>query len=129
MGGSSLGGLQAACSAYWHPEVFGNVLSMSGSFFYFRNWPMFEEGLSTQTGWLTHEFATKPRKPVRFFLSTGTFEGDGVMENRRLRDVLTAKGYALTYKELSAGHDEVTWRGALADGLIALLPPAASARR
>ena len=44
-----------------------------------------------------------------------------VVTNRHMRDVLRAKGYSVTYRELSSGHDYVGWRGTLADGLIALI--------
>jgi enterochelin esterase family protein len=121
IGGASQGGLQAACTAFWYPSIFANVLSMSGSFFWYPNWPARELALSEDSGWLTSQLARGRRKNLRWFMSTGTWEGDGVWENRRLRDVLIAKGYPLTYKEVSGGHDEATWQGLIADGLIALL--------
>ena len=120
--GSSQGGLQSACTAFWHPSVFGNVLSISGSFFWYPGWPMHEVGLSDQTGWFTSLVARSPRKPLRWFVTSGTFEGDGVPENRRMRDVLIAKGYRLVYSEYSGGHDEAQWQGVIAEGLLALLP-------
>lgn len=43
-----------------------------------------------------------------------------VLENRRLHDVLAAKGYPVTYAEYNGGHD-LLWRGPLADGVIALV--------
>jgi len=129
IGGSSLGGLQAACIAFEHPEVIGRVLSLSGSYAWYPQEPSIEpEDLTPtgwlETGWLTHQVATTPRKALRFYLATGTWEGDGLVENRRMRDVLTAKGYPLVYQEYSDGHDEVVWRGLVPDGLIALIPSA-----
>jgi len=38
-----------------------------------------------------------------------------------LRDVLLAKGYEVHYDEFYGGHDFLSWRGSLADGLIALM--------
>jgi len=61
-------------------------------------------------------------------MEAGLFENDirgsggAILEtSRHLRDVLLAKGYSVTYQEFPGGHDYLTWRGSLADGLIALL--------
>ena len=69
-----------------------------------------------------------PRSNVRFFIEAGTFENDVggtggqiLEESRHLRDVLRARGYEVSYREFVGGHDQLTWRGSLADGLIALI--------
>ncbi len=41
-------------------------------------------------------------------------------ENRRLRDVLEAKGYEVKFCEFSGGHDPVGWRGPFVEGMMAL---------
>ena len=47
---------------------------------------------------------------------------NGTLEsNRHMRDVLLAKGYEVHYREFIGGHDYLSWRGLLADGLIALI--------
>ena len=47
---------------------------------------------------------------------------DGTLEsNRHMRDVLLAKGYDVHYREFVGGHDYLSWRGLLADGLISLI--------
>ncbi len=47
---------------------------------------------------------------------------NGTLEsNRHMRDVLLAKGYEVHYQEFIGGHDYLSWRGLLADGLIALI--------
>jgi enterochelin esterase family protein len=127
--GFSLGGLAAAYCGLRHPEVFGNVLSQSGSFWLFEGWKsdadVFERNVFMDSGWLTRQFAKSPRLPLRFFLEVGMFEQgipiNMVLENRRLHDVLTAKGYPVTYSEYNGGHDMLCWRGSLADGLMALI--------
>ncbi len=127
--GFSLGGLAAAYCAMRHPEVLGNVLSQSGSFWYFDGWKqsadIFERNMFTDSGWLTRHFAKSPRLPLRFFLEVGMLEQgipiSMVLENRRMHDVLVAKGYPVTYSEYNGGHSMLSWRGSVADGLIALI--------
>ena len=124
--GLSLGGLMASFCGLRHPEIFGNVLSQSGSY---QWWPgMLEQDdqamPAMEPGWLTREFVAAPRREVRFHLLAGRFEDSGFAslyaENRRFRDVLNAKGYEVYYAEFSGGHDYLSWRGFFADGLIVL---------
>jgi enterochelin esterase-like enzyme len=127
VGGLSLGGLMASYCGLRHSDVFGNVLSQSGSYWWYpggieadgRDLP------NAEPGWLTREFVPAPRHPVRFWLEDGRFEDGGsftggASESRRFRDVLIAKGYTVTHSQYSGGHDYVSWRGSFADGLIAL---------
>jgi enterochelin esterase family protein len=68
---------------------------------------------------------------VRFWLDVGRFGtvpllgpqpgDDGLSANRHLRDALRARGHHVRYAEFAGGHDELSWRGTLADGLLALL--------
>ncbi|MFJ5116604.1 enterochelin esterase [Kitasatospora sp. NPDC088548] len=116
--GQSAGGLTAAFAAFRRPERFGNALSQSGSFW----WPdgtEFDEG----SEWLTRQFAAGDRRPARFYVEVGLQEWMLLPQNRHLRDVLTARGYALEYREFNGGHDYACWRGGLADGLAHLLGP------
>src|SRR5207253_408517 len=99
------------------PEVFGAVLAQSGSYW----WPAEADG---EPGRLLREYATRPRAALRFYLDVGDREtqpvpggGDMLTMTRRLRDVLTAKGYPVTYAEYHGGHDYVNWRETIADGL------------
>lgn len=123
VGGSSYGGLAAAHAALMRPDVFGAVLSQSGSYWWK---PEMDEDFE----WLTRQYAAAERLPVRFYLDVGLLEGwvrrnDGhpgqLMSNRHLRTVLQGKGYPVHYAEFSGGHDYLCWRATLADGLLALL--------
>ena len=77
-----------------------------------------------------------PRRPIRFYLETGLYDNvpgadlplyemvldeTNLMGNRHLRDVLRAKGYDVTCREVGGTHDYVHWRAMLADGLMTLL--------
>ena len=126
--GSSLGGIGAACAGLWHPETFGNVLSQSGAFH--RAPPSASDAgeSSSEPNWLVRQFISSPRKPLRFYLDAGSAEfnatggGDAILFcTRTLRDVLRAKGYEVHFQEFAGGHDYLSWRGTLADGLIALM--------
>jgi enterochelin esterase family protein len=142
--GYSAGGLASAYVALRHPEVFGNVLSQSGAF-----WWSFEHNggvcgsrcpesggrggdgsrdATTEGNIMVKQILASPKLPLRFYLAVGTFEydrnggGGEILEGtRHLRDVLLAKGYQVHYQQFVGGHDGLSWRGTLSDGLIALL--------
>ncbi|MGH3348927.1 MAG: alpha/beta hydrolase-fold protein [Nocardioides sp.] len=114
--GQSLGGLTAAYAALLRSDVFGNVLSQSGSFW----WP---HGTPHDVGaeQLTRDYARTPRLPVRFHLEVGLHEGGFMLSaNRHLRDVLVAREYDVDHVELNGGHSWLTWRGSFADALVSL---------
>lgn len=121
LAGSSYGGLAAVTVAMRHPEVFGNALSMSGSFWWSP--PGTPENRSEYVAGLV---AAGPKLPLRVFLSAGLFETDGggtagILEtSRHLRDVMEAKGIPVTYRDYAGGHDYLVWQGVISDGLIAL---------
>jgi enterochelin esterase family protein len=124
IGGVSRGGMMAAYCAFRHNETFGNVLSLSGSYWWFPGADGKPPPSDLEPGWLTRQFLTARCLPVRFYLSAGRFEHGYpvslLSENRRLRDVLEAKGYAVKYTEFSGGHDYICWRSPFVDGLMAL---------
>jgi enterochelin esterase family protein len=121
--GSSAGGLGSAFAAFARPDVFGNVLSQSGAF-----WPGEHRG-DADREWLTRQFESSPKRPARFVLQVGVMErhptpsnGPSILQtNRHLRDVLTAKGYEVHYSEVAGGHEPLSWRGGMGEGLIQLI--------
>ena len=123
--GSSAGGLAAAHVAFARPDIFGNVLAQSGAF-----WRGPEGSNSAPWEWLTAQVASAPRREVRFLLDVGAREtvrvlgGTGpvfIEANRRFRDALAAKGYAVTYTEVPGGvHAPSTWRPRFPGDLVAL---------
>jgi enterochelin esterase family protein len=124
IGGSSLGGLAASHVALRHSHVVGNVLSQSGAY----QWHSMEDSTAE---WLTRQYASSPALPIRFYMDAGIFElgvspfhGVSLLEsNRRFRDVLRGKGYALTYREVPGGHEYASWRGTFAEALPLFFGP------
>lgn len=124
LGGASLGGLASAFTAFTHPAVIGNVLTVSGSF-----WFGIERDGRDQ--WLTRRLQADPATSLRWYQQIGRLE-DGPLSvapdvthldaNRRLHDVLAAQGVDVTYDELGTAHDVCAFRIAVLRGLCALLP-------
>ena len=119
--GASRGGLVSAYLGLRRPDLFGAVLSQSGSFW----WPAPDEG---DPEFLIREVARFPRSDVRFYLDVGvreTMSGPGGSPNqltvvRRMREALTEHGHRVAYTEYVGSHDYVNWRRTFADGLQAL---------
>lgn len=150
-GGQSAGGFGAAYVALHHSNLFGAVLSQSAPFWgspergrelaernpagdrnddgHVRE--EMEDRAITEGNQLQKLYISRDRLPLRFYLNAGSFEAqfwggqggiNGTLEsNRHMRDVLLAKGYEVHYQEFVGGHDYLSWRGLLADGLTALL--------
>jgi enterochelin esterase family protein len=67
---------------------------------------------------------------LRFHLCVGSFEAGNrivgaapcqITTNRRMHEVLKAKGYPVRYTEYSGGHDWICWEHALPEGMIELV--------
>jgi enterochelin esterase family protein len=123
--GFSSGGLSSMFVAYLYPNIFGSVLSQSGA--YWRGFNGDEENFE----WLTHEVVKRERLPLRIYLEWGAMEtspapnnGPSLRDsNRHLRDALVAKRYGMKSYEAPGGHDYLSWRATLSDGLMYLLKP------
>ncbi|WP_291573257.1 alpha/beta hydrolase-fold protein [Clostridium sp. UBA4548] len=114
IGGLSLGGLTASFIALKRWDIFGKVLSQSGSYWY-------------ESQWLTKEFEKEQKLPIRFYLNAGLLEDapyddEPVMMEviNNMRDVLLSKGYDVKYENFQSGHDYLCWGETLATGLISL---------
>jgi enterochelin esterase-like enzyme/ketosteroid isomerase-like protein len=119
VGGSSLGGLASACAGLMHPEAFGNILSLSGAYWYVPGWETVPSYLR-DSGWAMRQYSQSPKLPLHFYIEVGRYEEKQLSTNRNMRDILKLKGYPVTYSEYDGGHDYLCWRGSVADGLIAL---------
>jgi enterochelin esterase family protein len=113
--GSSLGGLAASYVGFAHPDVIGNVLSLSGSYWW-------APAGDPEPEWLTRQFARGPRSALRFFAAVGSMEerASQLVTNRHFRDILVAKGYPIDFREFNGVHDYLNWRDSFVQGLLAL---------
>lgn len=114
--GSSFGGLASVFAGFKHPDVFGNVISLSGSFW----WKPDDE---KKGEWLTSLAEASPKVDLRFYLEVGLMESYSMQidANRHMRAVLAAKGYPLHYSEYNGGHSFLNWSGGMVNGLQLLL--------
>lgn len=129
--GSSYGGLAAVYTGLLHPELFGNVISQSGSFAWAPpskdapppgQVPPSFRGINPDGGYLIKRVAETPRETLRFYLDAGLWEGGGMLfSNRLMRSVLIGKGYEVTYRETPGTHSSYYWMLRLPDGLAAAL--------
>ena len=119
--GASFGGLAASYTAFIHPDIFGNVLSQSGSFWWSPSY-LTDPAPSPNAGWMVKQVAESPRKPIRFYMTAGSWESAGALSaNRIIHSVLLGKGNKVDYIEVANGHNYANTQEALPDGLIALL--------
>ncbi|HCR0053026.1 TPA: DUF3327 domain-containing protein [Enterobacter hormaechei] len=114
LAGSSYGGIASSWVALRYPRLFGNVLSLSGSYWWAP------EG--DAPGWLTRQYQQSPPYPVRFWLQAGKFEttgpGGGIYRTTQdFEQVLRKKGYRVSFHPSSSGHDYAAWCEALIHGM------------
>lgn len=114
LAGSSYGGLASSWVALRYPRLFGNVLSLSGSYW----WTPKGEPVN----WLARQYAQSPRYPLRFWLQAGQFESSGpgggnYRHTLAFEQVLREKGYPVSFHASSSGHDYAGWSEALVLGL------------
>jgi enterochelin esterase family protein len=118
--GTSLGGVFSAYLGVKHPGVFGRLAIHSPAF-----WISESGGWGAGPSIYTLMEQAAPGA-FRVAMTTGTIN-DTEDEARRMRDILTARGHALTYREVPEGHSWGNWRALIDDVLVPLFPPAPTA--
>lgn len=109
--GASLGGVISVWTALRHPEIFARAGGQSSAF-------QIDNERVVRALEQLDQAKMRPR-PIRFYLDVGRLEP--LLEiNRRVRVMLAARGYAVTYREAEAGHNYTTWRDLLADAYLGL---------
>jgi enterochelin esterase family protein len=122
IGGISYGGLAAAFFSFYHPDMFGKVLSQSGSFW--RGLDLLDEGGEwVRFDWLIDQYIKAPTQNLLFYLDCGLQENWVLGSNRRMARVLKSKGYRIAYSEFNGWHDWSNSRKTFPHGLLFLLQP------
>lgn len=118
IGGYSLGGLFASFLGLKYSNIFGNVLSQSGSYWYKREDYKNEEEL-----WISNEFKKTSKLPLKFYINVGSIEPKVSMKDTNItfKNTLINLGYDVYFEEFGSGHDYLYWGETLGDGLIYLL--------
>lgn len=121
--GTSRRGLVSAYIALKNSKFIGNVISLSGGFFW-RPTP------KDEFEWFSQILSSEPIKKVNYYLSAGNLEtivtsnNAGhymLLTNRHIRNLLSAKKYNFKYEELPGGHNPLSWSHALYNGLRYIL--------
>ena len=123
IGGSSFGGLAATCAGLRHSEAWEHPIPIR---LVLVGTPSGEE-TNSGPNWVAKKIIASPKQPLRFYMDAGSEEidlsGAGnsiLLTSQNIRDVLLAKGYEVHFQEFVGGHDYLSWRGTLAEGLIVL---------
>jgi enterochelin esterase-like enzyme len=123
--GTSRRGMVAALVAHRRPDAVGNVISLSGSYYW-------RPAGEPEYEWVPRLYAESPVQPVKLYVTAGELEtvvtrGNAghymVATNRHFRDVLSAARYDFIYREFNGVHSELNWQDGLADGLVRLIGP------
>ena len=113
--GASAGGLMAMHAGLRLPGVFGQVIAQSGA------WEL--DGHELVPFDLVRD---GPVRPIRIWMDAGRYEWlfDG---NERMAALLRERGYDVTYRRFSGGHNWTSWLEELVVALPAAFPPAEAA--
>ena len=107
--GFSLGGLTAGYIGLKHPNIFHNILSQSGSFFF-------------EIPKIRKLILSCKKKP-NIYLNAGVLENRAkvIDGNKKIYAILRKNKFKVTYEEFKSGHDYLSWGEYLISGLLKLL--------
>lgn len=108
--GASFGGLMSVHTGLRMPEIFGNVLSQSAVF-------EIEGRDFAAVDLMRYGHASR----LKFWMDAGKLEWL-LDDNRRINALMREKGYNVTYREFTGGHNYTAWRDDVWRGLEALFP-------
>ena len=104
IGGISYGGLASTFIAYYHPDVFGKVISQSAS--YWRGLELADKfDNEVRSDWLIDKINQEENRNIKLFLDWGLQENMVLGANRKFAQILSKKGYDFKFQEFNGWHD------------------------
>ncbi len=104
IGGISYGGLASTFIAYYHPDVFGNVISQSAS--YWRGLELTDQfDNEVRSDWLIDKINHENKREIDFYIDWGLQENMVLGTNRKFAHILSKKGYRFKFHEFNGWHD------------------------
>jgi enterochelin esterase-like enzyme len=120
--GASLGAVASLSTSWHHPEVYGGLVLLSGSFILDRRLLRNRDPLFGKIADFVDDLRGDPlRPPRRVFVSCGAHEGL-VRQNRALARFLRRRGHEVLFTEPRDGHHWQNWRDQMRAGLAWTLP-------
>lgn len=117
--GASMGGLMALYTGLRMPETFGHVIAQAGAYQMGITPMTGSPGTGPQEALIETLLKNTPRANLNIWQDVGTF--DWLVEmNRTMHLLLKERGYTVTYREYSAGHNYPAWRDSLPNALMHL---------
>ena len=108
--GASAGGLMSMYTGFRMPDIFGKVICQSAVYsLYGRDFAV--------KGLVHYQHA----RDLKIWMDIGRFD-ELLEDNRRMVTLLHEKGYDVTYREFSGGHNYTAWRDDLWRGLETMFP-------
>jgi len=120
IGGMSYGGLAACFVSFYHPNIFGKVLSQSGSLWRGLKLKDIQANWIRQD-WLIEKYLTDENKKIKLYLDWGLQENWVLGSNRRMIRALEKKQYDYKFIEFNGWHDWSNSRKTFPQGLLYLL--------
>ncbi len=106
--GVSLGALISAYIGYTRSEIFGNIASMSGAYWY--------------NGTIILQIQSGEKKNLNWYVDWGTYEKEIMEGSKQLVQVLENENYAYVTREWHEGHSWGNWRAHIDEVLINFFP-------
>ncbi len=102
--GVSLGALIAAYIGYTRAEIFGNIASMSGAYWYNET--------------IILQIKSGDKESIKWYVDWGTYEQDIMNGSKQLVQVLEDRNYDYIIQEWHEGHSWGNWRAHVDEALI-----------